>query len=399
MKILFLSYYLLPDQTPGAFRSEALIKALYKKKGRDIKIDIMSSTPNRYSNYSPINQKKNISESVRVNRIYVRPHSGGFVDQAISYLYYVRGVLKKVHSEDYDLVFATSSRLMTSVLGVYIAKKKSIPVYIDIRDILLDTISDLLHSSISLFLYPILSILEKYVVTNANKINLVSKGFQDYFETKYPLKEFSFFPNGIDDAFIQSFNENITDVNLEESGENSSLNLLYAGNIGKGQALEKILPGMAKNFKKKLNIKVIGGGANLKLLNKVIIKENISNIMIMDPIDRQDLVAEYINADILFLHLDNLDCFKKVLPSKIFEYGATGKPILAGVSGYSAKFIQEEIENAEVFGPCNSKEALEAFSRLSFLTTSRQSFISKYSRKTLSETMSDDILDLYSIGE
>ena len=65
------------------------------------------------------------------------------------------------------------------------------------------------------------------------------------------------------------------------------------------------------------------------------------------------LLEHYRKADILFLHLNNFRAFEKVLPSKIFEYAATGKPILAGVSGYASKFLREQIVGVQVFNPCD----------------------------------------------
>ena len=64
---------------------------------------------------------------------------------------------------------------------------------------------------------------------------------------------------------------------------------------------------------------------------------------------KQKLIKEYLNADILFLHLNDYEAFQKVLPSKLFEYGAMNKPILAGISGYSKEFVKSEISNCAVF--------------------------------------------------
>ena len=43
----------------------------------------------------------------------------------------------------------------------------------------------------------------------------------------------------------------------------------------------------------------------------------------------------------------------KVLPSKIFELATYPKIILAGVSGYSSHFINNEVTNSFVFDPCD----------------------------------------------
>ena len=77
--------------------------------------------------------------------------------------------------------------------------------------------------------------------------------------------------------------------------------------------------------------------------------QQVDNVEICDPVNRDSLLIEYSNTDILFLCLNDKAAFLKVLPSKLFEYAATGKPILAGVSGYAAKFIDENIVGCEVF--------------------------------------------------
>ena len=118
----------------------------------------------------------------------------------------------------------------------------------------------------------------------------------------------------------------------------------------------------------------------------------INNIDLYDPISREQLIEVYKKADILFLHLNDYDAFKRVLPSKIFEYAAMGKPILAGVSGYARDFIDSELNNAQIFSPCNLQEAEEALSKLSIKHTDRSSFIEKYSRVNIMKMLCDEII-------
>ncbi len=110
-------------------------------------------------------------------------------------------------------------------------------------------------------------------------------------------------------------------------------------------------------------------------------------------------MLEYEKTDILFLHLNKIPAFEKVLPSKLFEYAATGKPILAGVSGYSASFIKEEIPNATLFQPCNAHDAAKAFRLLKKKYTDRSSFIEKYSRDKISKEMASDISNFLDINK
>lgn len=97
-------------------------------------------------------------------------------------------------------------------------------------------------------------------------------------------------------------------------------------------------------------------------------------------------------ADVLFLHLNDYAAFRKVLPSKLFEYAAMGKPILAGVAGYPADFIKSEIGNAAVFPPCDVEAAMRAFESLDLRCTHREVFVGKYARRNIMRALATDIL-------
>ena len=123
-----------------------------------------------------------------------------------------------------------------------------------------------------------------------------------------------------------------------------------------------------------------------------IIKRQIKNIHLIAPVSRKELIKKYLEADILFLHLNSYLSFEKVLPSKIFEYAATGKPILAGVNGFSKHFINKEIENAVCFEPCNIEKAIKSFNKLRIKNIQRKKFIKKYCREKQMELLVQDVI-------
>ena len=209
-------------------------------------------------------------------------------------------------------MYATSSRLFTAFLGSRIARKKKIPLYLDIRDIFVDTIKDLLPSKVSLLAKPIFSLIERYSFSRAQRINLVSEGFKGYFLERYPKGDFRWFTNGIDEEFLDN---PLIDVDTTDR----KVNILYAGNIGEGQGLHEILPKLSASLKKIASFTVIGSGGKLKQLEESI---KYSDVKLLPPVDRMQLIVEYNRADVLFLHLNDYAAFKKVLPSKIFEYAA-----------------------------------------------------------------------------
>lgn len=389
-RILFLSYYFPPDLSAGSFRSAGLVKQLSKNK--NIIIDIITTIPNRYSSYINKSLKNEFSTLENVNIIRVKNvlNSNNFLFQIISFLFYFFYTIIYVRKKKYDLIFATSSRLMTAFLGSLISYKKSIPFYLDIRDLFLDSIKSV-NFIFYIFFYPIFYFIEKFTIKKANKLNLVSYGFKEYIFEKYSLKNISYYTNGIDESFLNI--EYYKADNFKKLNKDL-IKILYAGNIGEGQGLEKILPLMLSKNQKNILFKIIGDGKKLKKLKKFVSKLNIKNCIFLPPMDRMKLIEEYINADILFLHLNDFKAFNKVLPSKIFEYAATGKPILAGVSGYSAEFLEKKVLNSKVFPPGNINEALKCINQLILQKTNRQDFINEYSREKISKNMSNDILSI-----
>ena len=169
---------------------------------------------------------------------------------------------------------------------------------------------------------------------------------------------------------------------------------LYAGNIGEGQGLHLILPELAGQMKGQVNFRVIGDGGRKEALLSALASRGIENVEILPPVGRDQLISEYQNADVLFLHLNDHDAFKKVLPSKLFEYAAMGKPVWAGVAGYAAEFVQSEISNASTFDPCDVEEAVRSFTNLVLQDNCRDDFLQKYARKHLMEQMAADILNM-----
>ena len=93
------------------------------------------------------------------------------------------------------------------------------------------------------------------------------------------------------------------------------------------------------------------------------------------------------------MHLNDYEAFKKVLPSKVFEYGAVGKPILAGVSGFSREFINKHVPNAVVFKPCDHNNAMEAILKVQNFSKLNppDQFIKKFNRSKIMDDMSYSI--------
>ena len=392
MKILVLSFYFPPDLSAGSFRTAALVNSFRNQVPVPTLIDVVTTLQNRYHSFTTEAPAAEKRAELSIFRITLPAHRSGLLDQSRAFLAFSRGAIHHASTQDYDIIFATSSRLMTAVLGAWIARKSNARLYLDIRDIFVDTIGDVFPATASLITKPFFSFIEKWAIKKADKVNLVSAGFLPYFKSRYPQQKFSIFTNGIDAEFLTTTFPQKPSV--AENPIGPSTTVLYAGNLGEGQGLHSIIPELAKRMGPSIYFKIIGDGGRKNMLKTRLTQMGVTNVELLPPIKRDELIEEYRAADILFLHLNDLDAFKKVLPSKIFEYAASGKPIWAGVAGYSAKFIKSEITNASVFQPCDVDGAVASFELLTLEHQPRHTFASKYARTNISQMMAADIVAL-----
>ncbi|WP_434697292.1 glycosyltransferase family 4 protein [Pseudomonas sp. Z1-14] len=387
MRVLLLSFYYPPDLAAGSFRVEALVKALLSQNECKLHIDLITTQPNRYQSYCAPDVCEPESPQLSIKRIALPPHQNGMTDQARAFLTYASGAYKTVSGKDYDLVVASSSRLMTAALGALISLKSKTPLYLDIRDIFVDTLPELVPGAAGRAMTFFFSWVERLTIHQATQVNLISPGFLSYFNERYPNRTFSTHTNGVDELFLKPPNDIVA-----PDPAKTELKIVYAGNIGAGQGLEYIVPAMAEQLQGIAHFDIIGDGGAASKLRQALERKNISNVKLIAPTKRSDLLEHYRKADILFLHLNTFKSFRRVLPSKLFEYAATGKPILAGLAGYAEKFTKSRIANAMVFEPGDIDGAITALNRLDLAPVKRATFVTDYSRVSIQQRMALDVL-------
>lgn len=387
MRILVLSFYFEPDLSAGSFRATGLIQALQRVLNPEDQIDVLTTQPNRYASYAQSALAEETWGQVSVSRFSLPAHRNGFKDQARAFVSYAYQVLKATRNREYDLVFVTSGRLFTATLGAAVAKRKSVPLFLDIRDIFVDTLKDVLSPMLARLMIPIFRNVEKWAMGQAKHINLVSEGFLSYFQERYLQVSYSVIPNGIDDVFLG--------VDYRKTDVGNKKIVLYAGNIGEGQGLPRIIPGLAQALCETHEFWIVGDGGQRVALEQAV--GALGNVKIILPVGRTKLLALYKKSDILFLHLNDYPAFRKVLPSKLFEYAVTEKPIVAGVAGYAASFLRQ-VPGVSVFSPCDVDGGLAAFSSLGLEPISRQEFVAHYRRGRLMQELAENILKIASHG-
>lgn len=382
-RILYLSFYFEPDLCAGSFRNSPLLKELALQTEGEATIDVITTLPNRYSSFQSDATAFESVQNYTVRRIAIPQHQSGMKDQVLAFRHYYAKVHEFVKGQSYDLVFASSSRLFTAYLGYTIAKSRNIPLYLDIRDIFTDTLNDVLKNKfLKAGVLPVLKQIEKRVFQYASHINLISGGFKGYFE-QYQGPAYSNFPNGIDEIFL-----NLPPSTVRHPGKKS---IVYAGNFGEGQGLHIIVPQAAKRLESDYEFLLIGDGGAKDRLLKELTRLHVQNVNVMPPVKRSELLQIYQKSDFFFLHLNDYDAFKKVLPSKIFEMGASDKPIIAGVAGFAQEFLRTQVPNSIVFNPGDVNTMVSLLQNYTYQNIPRDEFKDKYKRENINREMATSI--------
>jgi len=389
MRLLMLTNFFTPDLSAGSFRMQALVNALEEWRNKGLEIDLITTRPNRYASIKADAPAFEDRGWLRIHRIELPDHKGGMADQARAYVRYALGVRRLCKDKRWDLVFATSSRLMTAGLAARIARGMGVPLYLDIRDLFTLNMDELLAGKSLKMLLPVFRGVERRALRSAARINVVSEGFIPHVRAVAPRVPIQCFTNGIDDLFLSgggSKPKTANDLPL----------ILYAGNMGEGQGLHRIVPEVAHSLAGRARFRLIGDGGKRHLLEAALKLQDVSNVELLPPVSRDQLVEQYREADILFLHLNDLNAFRIVLPSKLFEYGATGRPLLAGVAGYAANFIAQYLPDAAVFEPLDANAMTQAFEQLinAPRPVDRTAFRANFARHSIMQRMAADIVDL-----
>lgn len=392
MKLLFLSYYYPPDLSAGSFRSKALVKCLSNGLSECDSLYVITSSNSRYRHFNA-KASENKDKKVKIYRVNVPKHSGGIFSQSFSYLFFSAKAFFLCLKIRPDFMIGTSSRLMTAFLTFILSKIIRCGYYLDIRDIFSESFSDIFLSKKKYIGSPLLSLLirfERVALTNASQVNVISQEFKNYFsDIGINSKNWDFFPNGVDKEFINM------DIPKRKTNIEKTI-VTYAGNIGIAQSLSSIIPEVARELDTKFIFRIIGDGTDRDRLEDLVLERDITNVEIIDPIPRSDLISYYVSSDILFLHLMDIPAFKRVLPSKIFEYGSIGKPIVAGLEGYSMNFLNQNLPHSIIFKPSNIEECIKSLRQAQNQTVIEKivtSFREDFDRQRIMKKMSENIIN------
>lgn len=273
--------------------------------------------------------EKIIEEKVKFFLISTPPYTTnvGRIWNMISFSYLLLKNFQEIGDMKPDIIIGSSVHPFAAWAAERIANRYKVPFVFEIRDLWPKTLVDM--GLIGKFhpLTLILSWLEKYLCSRAEKIICLLPYAYEYLETLgLPQSKFAYLPNGVD---IQVFDSNSTET---KEKHDDVITVMYLGSHGFANDL-RVLVDAAKYTEKcelpKILWKFVGDGPEKKSLKAQALDLNLSRVSFLDAVPKTEVPDLIQEADILIVKLLNLDVYRYGISlNKLFDYLASRKPIV-----------------------------------------------------------------------
>ncbi|MBO5249082.1 MAG: glycosyltransferase family 4 protein [Clostridia bacterium] len=263
----------------------------------------------------------------RRNNIFFRMLN--YFSYAISSTHFVRRT-----KEDYDVVFTTqgSPVMMVNAAMVYAKKrkKKTVLYCMDLWPASLAAGGVGENSPI----YKVFHWISNRLYHKADRILITSRMFREYFKEQFGIGDdvIAYQPQYADARFDQHLPE------VEKDG--TTVDLLFAGNVGKAQSIPTILYA-AKILSERQNLRwhIVGDGSALEDSKHLAAELGLENVIFHGRKPVEEMPRYYAMADAMLVTLTADPLISLTLPAKVQSYMAAGKPILAASDGEIPKVI------------------------------------------------------------
>ena len=340
-RILLITQWFDPEPT---FKGLIFAKELVKQ---GFSVEVVTGFPNYpggklYPGYKIKWIQREFIDGVHVTRLPLYPNHDqsaikrvlNYFSFALSVFFYGAFVAKRA-----DVMYAYHPPLTVGVAASLIRSLRRIPLVYDIQDMWPDTLraTGMLNNS---RLLKLINQICNWVYRRADRIAVLSPGFKNLLvERNVPESKIDIIYNWADEKSLTS---PLGDLH-PNFPKASYFKIVFAGNIGKAQALDTVLDAakILQNRKSKVCFVIVGGGVDVSRLELYAKNLSLDNLVFLPPIPMSEVGRVLVAADVLMVHLKKDPLFEITIPSKTQAYMAVGKPLLMAVNGDAADLVRQ----------------------------------------------------------
>jgi glycosyltransferase involved in cell wall biosynthesis len=236
-----------------------------------------------------------------------------------------------------DVIFGSSPPLPVAAAAALVAKRFRAPWVMDVRDLWPDAAVALGEVS-NQRLLALAEQLERWLYEEAAAIVAVTEPFRQLIgqKTSTPGK-ISLIPNGTTPLWVDAARLEPDRRSLGLPGE--PFLWTYAGNVGPAQALEAAVDA-AGALGPDFRLVVLGEGPSLSELKARAEVVAPGSVIFRGQVPPEEAVRYVRASDALLVPLSDHPILRTFVPSKLFDFCATGRPVIVAAAGEPARLAQ-----------------------------------------------------------
>jgi glycosyltransferase involved in cell wall biosynthesis len=341
--ILLIHQAFVALDEPGGTRHHELARYL-ASQGHQVTIiasPISYLTGKARSAKIPWSEKQTDGDFITILRAFTYPSlHRSFAFRLINFFsFMVSSFIIGLEVKNVDLVWGTSPPIFQGITAWALARIKRLPFLFEVRDLW-----PAFAVAVGVLRNPLLirlsEWLERFLYHRADLVVVNSPGFIQHVKSR-GAHDVELVPNGTDTTM---FNPDVDGTVFRQLHDlNAKFVALYAGAHGLSNDLGIVLEAAKKLLPRKDIIFVLlGDGKDKPALQSQAACERLDNVLFLPPIPKVEMPEALAAADACIAILKPVEMYKTTYPNKVFDYMASGKPVVLAIDGV----IREVIENA-----------------------------------------------------
>lgn len=350
MNLWIVNHYAIPPSLGGLNRHYYFSKYL---RGEKVNTRIFSSSKihNSHVNFNTgdLYNEENI-DGVDYTFIKTSGYKGNGLKRIFSFLQFSYNCLKTmrilIKGERPDIIYASSPELFSTAVALEFGLRNNIPTVVEIRDLWPESVVEYTRLTRKNPIIRILYRLERWIYEKADLIVFTFEGGPDYIRMKnwdkesggnIDLEKCRYINNGVE---VDKFDQYAKEFTIEDSDlQSDKFKVVYTGSIRKVNSIGLLVDAakiLTDDGIDDISIIVFGDGTEKEALIERCKNLNLNNIVFKDRVDKKYIpyILSRANMNIFVGQDDAMNKYGLSL-NKLFDYMASGKPILSNIeSGY-----------------------------------------------------------------